>query len=447
MYLFYSLATLLLFAVASPYFLYQALRHGKYAANLPERLGLLPVSLNVDREPSIWIQAVSVGEALTARAIATDLKERYPRLRLFVSTTTITGQQVARQSFPMADGVFYFPLDLAFVARRVLDIVRPQLFVMMETEIWPNLLRECRARGVRTIVVNGRISARSFPRYRLVRPLFRRVLSLVDLFCAQGEETAGRLVALGAPRDRITITGSLKFDALQAQGRSALPGRGDERVLRFLRVADGRAIIVAGSTMPGEHEIVLGAFERVRTLAHGPLLILAPRKPEHFAEAEELAKHLGFRTERRSALSIDEEVKADVVVLDTIGELAQIYQVATAVFVGGSLVDTGGHNILEPAVFAKAIVFGPHMQNFAEIAETFLASRAAVQVRSGRELEDVLIGLLSDAAARERLGEAARALVEANRGAKQRSLDAIAGLLPVPGTGAGDNILAFPGAR
>ncbi len=442
MYLLYSLATLLVFAVALPYFLYHWIRHGKYAVNLPERLGLLPVSLNPDREPSIWIQAVSVGEALTARAVAAGLKERYPRLRLFVSTTTITGQQVARQNFQMADGIFYFPIDLAVIGRRVLDTVRPQLFVMMETEIWPNLLRECRARGVRTVVVNGRVSARSFPRYRLVRPLFRRVLAFVDLFCVQGEETAGRLAELGAPRDSITVTGSLKFDALQA----AAPGRGDGRVLRFLRVAEERAIVVAGSTMPGEHEIVLDAFERVRTLAHSPLLVLAPRRPEHFGDAEARAVERGFKTARRSALAIDEEVKADVVVLDTIGELAQVYQAATAVFVGGSLVNIGGHNILEPAAFGKAIVFGPHMHNFAEIASAFLEGRAAVQVRSGRELGDALIRLISDTAERERMGNAARAIVEANRGAKQRTLDAIARVLPVPDP-AGERVLPFPAAR
>ncbi len=445
MYVLYSLATLLLFVAASPYFLYQAFRHGKYAGSLTARLGLLPVSLNLDRDASIWLHAVSVGEALTARAIADDLKARYPHLRLFVSTTTMTGQRVAKQSFPQADGVFFFPIDLGFIVRRVLDIVRPRLFVMMETEIWPNLLRECRARGVKTVVINGRISARSFPRYLRVRPLFRRVLALVDRFCVQGEETAGRLRALGAPPDRITITGSLKFDALQGPGAGAGRG-GADRVLRYLSVAEGRAVMVAGSTMPGEHEIVLNGFERIRTLARQPLLVLAPRKPEHFAEAASLARQLGFRTVLRSELPIDEEVRADVVVLDTIGELAQVYQAATVVFVGGSLVPTGGHNILEPAVYGKPIVFGPHMQNFAEIAETFLAARAAVQVVSGRELEDALIELLSAPDARAALGDRARALVEANRGARARSLDAIAELLPLPAD-APAKVLAFPAGR
>ena len=446
MYLLYSLLMVLAFVLGSPYFVYHMLRHGKYAINLPERLGVLPVSLNLDREPSIWIQAVSVGEALTARAIASDLRTRYPHLRLFVSTTTLTGQRVARQSFQMADGVFFFPIDQRFIVRRVLDIVRPRLFVMMETEIWPNMLRECRARGVKTVVLNGRISARSFPRYRLIRPLFRRVLTFVDLFCVQGEETAGRLRELGAPPDRITITGSLKFDALQASGGPGAAHGGAERVLRYLTVPDGRAVIVAGSTMPGEHEIVLKAFERIRTLARSPLLILAPRKPEHFAEAAALARQSGFRTALRSELAIDEDVRADVVVLDTIGELAQVYQAATVVFVGGSLVPIGGHNILEPAVFGKPIVFGPHMQNFAEIAETFLADRAAMQVTSGRGLEDVLIELLSAPEARVRLGERARALVEANRGARERSLAAISGLLPPAAAEAG-NVVPFPAPR
>lgn len=442
MYFVYTVATVLLFVAVSPYLVYQAIRYRKYVGSLPARLGLLPVSLNLDREPSIWIHAVSVGEALTARAIAGDLKARYPHLRLFVSTTTMTGQQVARRQFPMADGIFYFPLDLGFVVRRVLDVVRPRLFVMMETEIWPNLLRTCRARGIRTVVINGRISARSYPRYRLVRPLFRRVLGLVDRFCVQGEETRGRLVDLGAPADRIIVTGSLKFDALDTPGASS---RGGDRVLRYFRGIEGRPVIVAGSTFPGEDEILLGSFERIRTLSPQALLVLVPRRPERFAEVDALARQAGFRTVRRTTLTVDQDLRADVVVLDTIGELAQVYQLATAVFVGGSLVDMGGHNILEPAAVGKAIVFGPHMQNFAEIADAFLRADAAVQVASARELEDQLIALLANGSRRERLGAAARALVEANRGARARSLDVIADLLPPAATMPG-NVLAFPAA-
>src|SRR5215208_1383413 len=216
MYLAYSLLTLLVFVVVSPYFAYQAIRYKKYIGSLRQRLGFLPISFNIDGEESIWIHAVSVGETLTARAVASDLKARYPRLRLFLSTTTIAGQQVARRNLSGVDAVFYFPFDWGFIVRRTLKLVRPRLFVMMETEIWPNLLRECRARGVRTVVINGRISSRSYPRYRFVRPLFRRVLADIDRFCMQSEESARRIIDLGADPKRVSVTGSLKFDSLQA---------------------------------------------------------------------------------------------------------------------------------------------------------------------------------------------------------------------------------------
>jgi 3-deoxy-D-manno-octulosonic-acid transferase len=429
MYLAYSVLTLVVFVVVSPYFVYQAVRYKKYIGSLRQRLGFMPISFNIDAEESIWIHAVSVGEALTARALAVDLKARYPRLRLFVSTTTIAGQQVARGSLSSVDAVFYFPFDWTFIVRRTLALVRPRLFIMMETEIWPNLLRECRRRGVKTVMINGRISQRSYPRYRLIRPFFRRVLADVDRFCMQSEESARRLVLLGADAGRISVTGSLKFDSLELPAATA-HGRPRERVLRFFRISLNRPVIVAGSTMRGEEASILRAFARVKSTHPGALAVLAPRHPERFAEVERLARDEGFVTTRRSELPIDAEPRADVVVLDSLGELAQLYQVATAVFVGGSLVDYGGHNILEPAIFAKPIVFGPHMQNFKEIADAFLSNDAAVQVQSDRELDDTLLALLTDPVHRARLGAAARALVEANRGAKTKTLDVIAELLP-----------------
>jgi 3-deoxy-D-manno-octulosonic-acid transferase len=194
MYLLYSILTVALLVLWSPYFIYQAIRHKKYVGSIGERLGYLPITLNDRGDRSIWIHAVSVGEALTARPLVADLRARYPRLRIYMSTTTIAGQQVARQKV-QADGVFYFPFDWSFSVRRMLDIVKPRMFVMVETEIWPNLLRECRTRGIKTVVVNGRISSRSYPRYRLVRPLFRRVLADVDRFCMQSEESARRRIS------------------------------------------------------------------------------------------------------------------------------------------------------------------------------------------------------------------------------------------------------------
>ncbi|HEV2983750.1 MAG TPA: 3-deoxy-D-manno-octulosonic acid transferase [Vicinamibacterales bacterium] len=439
MYSVYSLLSFVVFLVVSPYFVYQAIRYQKYIGSLKQRLGFLPIAFDIDGEESIWIHAVSVGEALTARALAADLKERYPKLRLFVSTTTIAGQQVARRSLANIDGVFYFPFDWALTVRRTLALVRPRLFVMMETEIWPNLLHECRKRDVKTVLINGRISSRSYPRYRLVRPFFRRVLADVDRFCMQSEESARRLVDLGADPARVTVTGSLKFDSLELPP-STSHGKPRDRVLRFFRLSPTRTVIVAGSTVKGEEAAVLRAFAPIKAAMPSALVVLAPRQPERFGEVERLARDAGFVTTRRSEMPIDAEPRADVVVLDTIGELAQLYQVATAVFVGGSLVDHGGHNILEPAIFGKPIVFGPYMRNFKEIADAFLTHDAAVQIQSDRDLGDVLLTLVNDPVRRAALGAAARALVEANRGAKTKTLEVIGALLP-PGEGHGRAVI------
>jgi 3-deoxy-D-manno-octulosonic-acid transferase len=429
MYTVYSVLIVAFFAVVSPYLVYQAVRYRKYVASLPQRLGYLPVSFNLDGDESIWIHAVSVGEVLTARALLPELRQRYPRLRIFLSTTTMTGQEIARNNLQYVDAVFYFPFDFAFIVNRTLRLVKPRLFIMMETEIWPNLLRACRRAGIRTLLVNGRISSRSYPRYRLARSFFRRVLADVDRFCMQSDESARRIIDIGAPRDRVSVTGSLKFDSLELPGT---PGadRGRNRVLRYFRLHPDRPVVMAASTRKGEEAYVFEAFQRIRATMTNALLIIAPRKPEQWDEVERLARRSGWNVIRRSELPVDAEPRQDVVLLDTVGELAQLYQVATVVFVGGSLVDTGGHNILEPAVFGKPIVFGPYMQNFAEIAQAFLDNAAAIQVHSGRELEPVLLDLLGDPVRRAALGAAARALVEANRGARTKTLAAIAQLLP-----------------
>jgi 3-deoxy-D-manno-octulosonic-acid transferase len=413
MYVIYSVVIVLFFIVMSPSLIYQAVRHRKYIGSLTQRLGYLPISFNLDSDDSIWIHAVSVGEVLTARALLPDLRERYPKLRLFLSTTTMTGQQIARNNLQYVDGVFYFPFDLGFIVK---------------TEIWPNLLRACHRSGVKTMLVNGRISARSYPRYRIARAFFRRVLRHIDRFCMQSDESARRVIDIGAERDRVIVTGSLKFDSLEIPGSSAVD-RGRNRVLRYFRVAPDRPVLIAASTVRTEEEPVLEAFHRIRATMTNALLIIAPRKPERFDDVEKLARRAGWNVARRTELRVDADPRHDVVILDTIGELAQLYQIATVVFVGGSLADMGGHNILEPAVFGKPIVFGPYMQNFAEISRTFLDNAAAVQVHSDRELESALLELLSDPVRRARLGAAARALVEANRGARVKTLAAIAQVL------------------
>ena len=285
---------------------------------------------------------------------------------------------MARTRLQGVDAVFFFPFDLPPFVNRTLTLVKPRLFLMMETEIWPNLLRACRKAGVKTMLVNGRISSRSYPRYTLARGFFRRVLLDVDRFCMQSDESARRIVDIGADPARVVVTGSLKFDSLESP--TSAVGRGATRVVRSFRFTTPRPVIVAGSTMKGEESAVLAAFAAVRRVHPTALLIMAPRKPERFGEAEALARAEGLRVVRRTELAVDAEPRADVVILDTIGELAHLFQVATVVFIGGSLADYGGHNILEPAVHGKPIVFGPYMQNFAEIAATFLTQQAAIQV-------------------------------------------------------------------
>ncbi len=442
MYALYS-ALIVLFAVAvSPWLLYQAVRYRKYVGSLAQRLGYLPVSFNIDAEPSIWVHAVSVGELLTARPLIAALRARHPRLRVFLSTTTMSAQQLARRSGLEVDAVFYFPFDLGVIVRRTLDLVQPRLFLMTETEIWPNLLRECRRRGVKTAIVNGRLSARSFPRYRRARGFFRHVLAHIDAFCVQSDESARRFAEIGAEPDRITVTGSLKFDSLEPAGAPSQAGP-RERVLRYFRFGATRPVLVAGSTMKGEEAAVLRAFRRLKTTMPSAVLVLAPRHPERFDEAARLAEQEGFRTVRRQELAIDAEPRADVIVLDTIGELATVYLVGTVVFVGGSLVATGGHNILEPAVHGRPVLFGPHMHNFAEIAAAFVANGAGVQVASDGEFEEQVLSLMSDPVRRARLGAAARALVETNRGAKDKTLAVLDALLPPASASRPSNVRPF----
>ena len=237
--------------------------------------------------------------------------------------------------------MFFFPFDLPPFVNRTLRLVRPRLFIMMETEIWPNLLRACRQQGIRTMLVNGRISSRSYPRYRLARRFFKRVLADVDRFCMQSDESARRIIHIGADPARVIVTGSLKFDSLESP--SAAAGRGAGRVLRFFRIPPQRLVLMAASTMKGEETAVLEAFAAIRRAHTNALLIIAPRKTERFAEAEALAREEDF-VMRRTGLGIDAEPRADVVILDSIGELAHLFQVATVVFVGGSLVDHGAQH-------------------------------------------------------------------------------------------------------
>lgn len=433
MHLLYSLLLAAALLLLLPYFLFKSLREKKYLHNLFERLGHLPADVRAsgnDKRPAIWIHAVSVGETLAATPLAAELHQRFPQHRLVVSTTTDTGQRLARQRIPFADGVFYFPLDFAFAVRRVLREIRPVLIAVLETEIWPNFLREARRAGVPVVFVNGRISERSFRQYQWVShfdaDFVPRVLADAESFLMQSDEDARRATQLGASPERVEVIGNLKYDLTPPESGPLLTWF-EEQIERQERWP----LVVAGSVLADEEQEVLAGFDLVQRRWRRALLVLAPRKPDRFDGAARIVADDGWNVQRRSEVDATSVLRedADVFLLDTVGELAGFYRLADAVFIGGSLVPGGGHNILEPACFSKPPVFGPHMDNFREMAKLFLEEMAAVQVWSGAELGRRWIELIDGDDRRDRMGRTARALVERNRGATARAVARLAAVL------------------
>ncbi len=405
-----------------PYWLLQRMRHGKYGAGLGERLGRIPRRLVAQpARPTIWIHAVSVGEVLAISGLATELTKRFSQHRVVISTTTDTGQKLARTRFD-EENVFYFPLDFAFAIRPYLRLLQPKLVVIAETEFWPNFLRLAHASGARIAVVNGRISDRSWPGYRRFRHLLTGVLQRVDLFLTQTAEDARRLVEIGAPPELVRATGNLKFD---------VPAPAAPPIIASLRAAFQQAqtgpVIVCGSTVEGEEPLLLQAFINILASHPRAVMVLAPRHPERFGEVAELLNQLGIRFWRRSLWGGD-PILGGVLLIDTIGELAALYALADVACVGGSLVPRGGHNIIEPALHGVPIVVGNHTENFRDIVSLF-QSRDAVRVVGPAELPLVLMDLISNPAERAELGRRAAETIRAQIGATQRTMQALETLL------------------
>jgi 3-deoxy-D-manno-octulosonic-acid transferase len=437
-----------------PYWLVQGLRHGKYLSNLGQRLGFSFPSLRnlpVDCPGAIWIHAVSVGEVLSGVTLARRLKDTYPARPLVVSTTTITGQALAQERMPFADAVFYFPLDWVFSVRRTLRAVKPSIVIILETEIWPNFLREARRGEIPVLFVSGRISDRSFARHQsylgtfrfFLRPFFRRALSGATAFLMQSENDAARIRSLGASADSVRVSGSLKYD-LELPAPTPLASWLETEARRRGRTP----IIVAGSIVASEEPLALIAFGTLQGEHPRALLVLAPRKPERFEAAAEFIHESHRQYIRRSQLPVPAPSKAvsqngdatipedvTVLLLDSIGELASLYRLADGALVGGSLVPSGGHNILEPAAFGKIPVFGPSMENFSEMAARFVAAGAAIQVESPEDAGVAWIELLRNPERRRKMGDAARGLIDGSRGATDRALAEIAKFLPAASPG------------
>lgn len=444
MYALYSLLTAAGMLLLSPYFLLRGLVQGKYLSNIRERMGwrfsaeLLGQKSLGPSPGSIWIHAVSVGEVLAVLPLARQLKEKFPLRRLVVSTTTATGQKIARLRMPFADAIFYFPLDWQGPVRRALAVARPAVVVVVETEIWPNFLRQCQRANVPVVFVNGRLSERSFRGYARalawsaggIGGFLKRVLGDATLFLMQSAEDAARLVSLGAPHDRVIVTGNLKYDLAEAS-ESSLSAWLDAE----LKTNDRRPVVIAGSVLAGEEAGILRGFADVEREHPRALLIVAPRKPEQFDNAAAVVAGSGRRLLRRRDLTLNGNGSPElsetgsVLLLDSLGELGDLYRLADVVFVGGSLVPTGGHNILEPAAFSKVPVYGPSMENFREMSRKFLAAGAAIQVQNPEELGAAWSALLRDPERAARMGKSAQELVDRNRGATELDLQHIERIL------------------
>jgi 3-deoxy-D-manno-octulosonic-acid transferase len=408
--------------VASPWYLAAAKRR----AGLREKLGRVPARLMGSRRRCIWVHAVSVGEVLAVSRLI-PLLANEAGLRVVISTTTVTGQKLAREKFG-EENVLYFPFDLPFAIQPYLRTLRPEVVVLAESEFWPNFLRLSREYGAHVAVVNARISDRSLPRYLRLHFLWRGILRYVELFLAQTAQDAERLRLIGADATRVHVTGNLKFDVVASR---------EQPLVQELRqqTPHGTDIMVAGSTGEGEEALLLDAFRQLLGRRPGTLLILAPRHPERFAAVAELVKMAGLPLWRRSQLKGETQLSGGVLLLDSIGELAAVYSVATVAFVGGSLVPRGGHNILEAAQHGVPIIVGPHTENFREVVAAFDRAEA-VRTITPAELPSVLLSLLENPSEREALGSRALEQFQSQAGATSRTLDHLTRLLrPTPARG------------
>ncbi|MFH1398417.1 MAG: 3-deoxy-D-manno-octulosonic acid transferase [Candidatus Omnitrophota bacterium] len=389
------------------------------------RLGILPKDLNL--ESPIWIHAVSVGEAQAVRGLVEGLRVQYPGKKLVISTVTPTGNKIVRGIARPVDFVFYFPLDLSFIVRKVIARIKPSLFIIAETEIWPNIISYISAQAIPILVVNGRISDSSFKGYYYLKFILKPLLNKVNIFCMQTEQDAHRLVCLGVDPDKIKITGNVKFDLKDYSGSnsSCLPaGKG---LKNRLGIEEQGKILVCGSTHPKEEEIILGAYIKLLDEIKGLRLIIAPRHPERSNEISGLIKKFGLQSQLFSSLNsaIYNSQKKSVIIVDSVGQLLNFYAIADIVYIGGSLIKHGGQNILEPALFAKPILFGPHMFNFRNIADLFLTNQAAVLVHNKSEFQDKVKYYLANSQAAAELGRCAKSLISKNQGATQKTLEYI----------------------
>jgi len=365
---------------------------------------------------------VSVGEVTSTIPLIQEIKKRYPSQKIILSTVTVTGNYTATIRVREVDAVIYFPLDYPFIVKKVIRQIKPKLFIILETELWPNILRELKRNNIPSVVVSGRISNRSYHKYRWGRFFFTKVLDNIHLFCMQTEVDSKRIINIGADKDRVTTVGNLKFD----QCVPTITTEEKENLYNMLSLKEGQTIFIAGSTHKGEENIVLEVFKNLKKTYEDLILILAPRHPERFDEVADLISHQKLRSIKKTKIKVAQKSNHhDIILLDTIGELSKLYSIGTIIFVGGSLVSTGGHNVLEPVAYKKAVIFGPHMDNFSEISRCLRESGGGFQVNNQEEFLSQTEMLLQNDVDRDKLGEKAFEVIAHNQGAINKSMEAI----------------------
>jgi len=402
-----------------PYFIVNLLKG--HFSEIMEKLGFLPGNLRreVKGEAVIWVHAVSVGETAAASPICKQIRKQFPGAKIIFSTVTQTGQTMARKLIK-ADAFFYFPFDLPVIVKKVLTELNPKLIIIMETELWPNFIRIANQKGCKVVLVNGRISKRSFRRYKLFTSFTRKILSGIDLFLMSSQEDTDHILSLGAEKKKVFCCGNTKYELKIDPGDEGVKSR----LAQELQVENAAPILVAGSSHANQEELLIPLYKRLKAEFNDLVMILAPRHPERVKEIELLYEKAGIRTVRRTVLQRQKR-HAPVILLDSIGELLHLYSLADLVFVGGSLVKSGGHNILEPAVYGRTIFVGPYMDDFKDILNLFLEHDACIQVKNNKELEEKMLFYLKNRHEAAKKGRNALELVRANQGATEK----ITGLL------------------
>ena len=424
MYWFYNICLVAYWILQVPVLIYRLIFEEGFYDRLKQSAGIMPTPTleQIAYHNAIWIHAASVGEVVAASPIVRALKKRYPKEMVVVSVVTATGHKMAQKIMPEADGHIFFPFDLPVITERIVNIVNPKAIILIETELWPNFLRLAWRKKIPVMMMNGRISDRSMKRYSLIKRFTSRMLLQILRFCMQSGIDAEHIISMGALPERVTITGNTKYDEIYAE----VSKKEKEDLRKEFRFEGKGPIIVAGSTHSGEEEIVLRVFGKVLDKYPDARLLLAVREITRAASVNYLVKHTGYTVLRRSKMGTEEDNEKDpqVIILDTIGELGRLYSLAGVVFVGGSFVKVGGHNILEPAAHGKPVLVGPYMFNFREIFE--LLSRCGVCIMNAdeKEFEDTLLSLLENPSKRKEIEEAALAVVRENQGATERNIDA-----------------------